>query len=288
MPKPGDYRERINAVVKARWKGLLKNREACLHSDDVDAVHDLRVATRRLRAALGLFGILCPGGEAPRARAAIRRLTRGIGELRNLDEGIIFFSRNIPGKRTDGDTFAPLLGHLRGRREAEARHVHRLLEKLDITGMERAIGGLAGCLREPDRGRNGKGAPASIPAYFSEEGLRLYGEIRRHLPGALAAENVQTRHALRIAIKRWRYFLEIAAEIFEQDYRETLELLKEYQQLLGDLNDLRVFGAFTSETPLAPAGSALLDTRIERLTAGHLKRLALLLDKRPIRYQFSV
>ncbi|KAB0672460.1 CHAD domain-containing protein [Oryzomonas sagensis] len=292
MPEPDDsrenYRERAAAVVRARWKGLLKNREACLRCDAVDAVHDLRVSTRRLRAALDFFGALCPGDEAPRARPSIRRLTRGIGELRNLDEGIIFFSRNAPDKRGTGDTFAPLLLHLRARRESEALKVRRLLKKLDTARMERVIDRYAAWVREPADGRHRPGAPTSIPAYFSEEGLRLYGEICRHLPGALVTENVQNRHALRIAVKRWRYFLEIAAEIFPQDYRETLELLKEYQQLLGDLNDLRVFGAFAHEAPLAPDGAAALDALVARLTANHLEHLALLLEQRPIRYQFSV
>ncbi|KAA0893196.1 CHAD domain-containing protein [Oryzomonas rubra] len=292
MPEPDDsreiYRERAIAVVRARWKGLLKNREACLRSDDVDAVHDLRVSTRRLRAALDFFGSLCPGDEAPRARSSIRRLTRGIGELRNLDEGILFFSRNIPDKRGIGDAFAPLLLHLRARRESEALNVQRLLKKLDTTRMEQVIDRYATCVREPADGRHSHGAPASLPAYFSEEGLRLYGEVCHHLPGALVRENARNRHALRIAVKRWRYFLEIAAEIFQQDYRETLELLKEYQQLLGDLNDLRVFEAFAHETPLPPAGAAALDALATRLTANYLQRLALLLDKHPIRYQFSV
>lgn len=292
MPEPDDsrenYRERAIAVVRARWKGLLKNREACLHNDDVDAVHDLRVSTRRLRAALDFFGTLCPGDEAPHARSSIRRLTRGIGELRNLDEGILFFSRTIADKRATADTFAPLLLHLRNRRESEARNVHRLLKKLDTTSMERMLDRFATGVRQPVDDRYRHGTPTSIPAYFSEEGLRLYGAIFCHLPGALVRENGQNRHALRIAVKRWRYFLEIAAEIFQQDYHETLELLKEYQQLLGDLNDLRVFVAFAHETPLASAEAATLDTLVTRLTESHLKHLAQLLDKHPIRYQFSV
>jgi CHAD domain-containing protein len=277
------YRKNAVAVVTACWKNLLKNRETCLNSDDVDDIHDLRVSTRRLRAALDLFGTFCPCGGATRARSSVRCLTRGIGELRNLDEAILFFSRTPPAKGATGGMFAPLLLHLRDKREHEANKFRRLLRKLDTIKMEQVIDRLVTCLREPD---NGMHKDTSIPAYFSECGLHLYGEIYRHLPGALPLENALNRHSLRIAVKRWRYFLEIAAETFEQDYGDALELLKGYQQLLGNLNDLTVFGALAGEVLLTPDGSAALDTLVRRRTADYLRQLAVLLEKHPIRYKF--
>jgi CHAD domain-containing protein len=281
-----NYRNNAVTVVTACWKNLLKNRKTCLNGDDVDAIHDLRVSTRRLRAALDLFGPFCSIDEAPHVRSSIRRLTRGIGELRNLDEAILFFSRLPSGKGTSGDMFAPLLLHLSDKREHELIKVRKLLKKLDATRIGQTIDRLVACLREPDDSGHGDGSPISIPAYFSEYGLRLYGDINRHLPGALQSENVQNRHALRIAVKHWRYFLEIAARIFERDYEKTLELLKDYQQLLGNLNDLRVFGTLTGEVSLAPAASAKLGTLFGRLTADHLGKLAVMLEKHPIRYEF--
>lgn len=292
MSEPGDikgnYRENAVAVVISHWKSLQKNRHVCLRSDDVDAIHDLRVSTRRLRAALDLFGAFCSGDEAPRVRSSIRRLTHGIGELRNLDEAILFFSRDIPGEQATGDIFASLLLHLRDKRESEALKVRRLLKKLDTDRLEQTIDRLAICLRESDGSIHGNGAPTSMPAYFSEYGLHLYGDIYRQLPGVLLPENEQKRHALRIAVKRWRYFLEIAAVVFEQDYLKMLELLKGYQQLLGNLNDLRVFKTLADETSLTSAGSATLDTLVKRLTTNYLKELDQMLDKHPIRYQFSM
>ena len=281
-----NHRKNAVTVVKACWEHLLKNRETCLNGEDVDAIHDLRVSTRRLRAALDLFGTFCPVGDVPRAHSSIRSLTRGIGELRNLDEAILFFSRTPPGKGATGDMFAPLLLHLSDKREHEATKVRRLLKKLDTTRIEQTIDRLVTCLHEPDDGMRKDGAPTSIPAYFSGYGLHLYEDIYRHLPGALQLENAQYRHALRIAVKRWRYFLEIAAEIFKQDYEKTLELLKEYQQLLGNLNDLRVFGTLAGEVSLTPAASAMLDTMVGSLTADYLGKLAMMLDNHPIRYEF--
>ena len=290
MSEPDDsrknYRNNAVTVVTACWKNLLKNRKTCLNGDDVDAIHDLRVSTRRLRAALDLFGPFCSIDEAPHVRSSIRRLTRGIGELRNLDEAILFFSRLPSGKGTSGDMFAPLLLRLSDKREHEATKVRRLLKKLDTTRIEQTIDRLITCLHEPYDGMRKDGAPISIPAYFSGYGLHLYGDIYQHLPGALQLENAQYRHALRIAVKRWRYFLEIAAGIFKRDYEETLVVLKEYQQLLGNLNDLRVFGALAGEVSLTPDASAVLDTLAGSLTEDYLGKLAVMLDKHPIRYEF--
>ena len=64
----------------------------CRTSAAVDAVHDLRVATRRLREALRLFGPWLPGEETRRVRRRLRQITRGLGPVRDQDVALEFYT----------------------------------------------------------------------------------------------------------------------------------------------------------------------------------------------------
>ncbi len=47
-----------NKVLRVRFEEILEKRDAALHSEDIEGVHDMRVATRRLRSALHDFAPL--------------------------------------------------------------------------------------------------------------------------------------------------------------------------------------------------------------------------------------
>ncbi len=53
--------------------------------DDIDALHDMRVATRRLRAALEIFGPCLPRRSCAAALAEIKQLADALGERRDRD-----------------------------------------------------------------------------------------------------------------------------------------------------------------------------------------------------------
>ncbi len=77
------------AAIFDRIKVVRKLFDPVLKGKDIDAVHDMRVASRRLRAALAVFGPCLPN-EAQTWRREIRRLTRSLGMARDLDVQIEF------------------------------------------------------------------------------------------------------------------------------------------------------------------------------------------------------
>ena len=64
---------------------LQQNHHGALHSEDVEYIHQMRVATRRLRAALRLFDPALPPGLRDGLRQPIASLTRQLGQVRDLD-----------------------------------------------------------------------------------------------------------------------------------------------------------------------------------------------------------
>jgi CHAD domain-containing protein len=72
-------------VVKARSKEVFEHSEGVLDLDDVERVHDMRVATRRLRAALEIFEPCFPSKRHRKALKKVKALADALGERRDAD-----------------------------------------------------------------------------------------------------------------------------------------------------------------------------------------------------------
>lgn len=74
-----------NAVVRSLWGAMLSPSSAVLLGNNVEAVHDMRVAMRRLRFALRTFGDGYPHKRLERISKKTRRLRKKLGEVRDAD-----------------------------------------------------------------------------------------------------------------------------------------------------------------------------------------------------------
>ena len=101
MPDLSVVQERFSGILLAHWEELLRLRRVVLKTSDLDDIHDLRVASRRFRAVLDLYCRLSSKSPKSGVNKSVRKLTRTLGGLRNVDESRIFFQ-----DRTDTDTFA--------------------------------------------------------------------------------------------------------------------------------------------------------------------------------------
>ncbi len=72
-------------VVAVRAREVVAHRDGVLGAEGVEALHDMRVATRRLRAALELFECCFPRQAFAQALDEVKRLADALGERRDLD-----------------------------------------------------------------------------------------------------------------------------------------------------------------------------------------------------------
>ena len=72
-------------AVKVRAKEVFKHSEGVIDLDDVERVHDMRVATRRLRAALEVFEPCFPRKRHRKALKRVKALADALGERRDVD-----------------------------------------------------------------------------------------------------------------------------------------------------------------------------------------------------------
>jgi CHAD domain-containing protein len=82
------YAEAAAKVISVRSGELTDHARGVLDTGDIERVHDMRVATRRLRAALEVFEPCFPGKPYAHALGEVKRLADGLGERRDRDVAI--------------------------------------------------------------------------------------------------------------------------------------------------------------------------------------------------------
>jgi len=247
-----------------------------LKTSDLNSIHDLRVASRRFRAALELFyPFLLPGKRAD-LRKSVRKLTQALGVLRNIDEAALFFASHDPAGMSADRSFRTALAKLRSR---ELQRVHTCLKAFAHRRLDRALRKIVSTL---DEAAIAAGYSSSIQAYFSETAAGKQQSTQQLLAGTTIPGHRTSRHALRIAIKKWRYFLEITAPILDRDYTPSLELLKEYQSLLGRMNDIAEFEALLKKLKLPRSTRHAADGVLQTEDACLLENFTELTCRKPL------
>jgi CHAD domain-containing protein len=281
-PDSATILERSRGVFFAQWEELLRLRRAVLKTSDLDDIHDLRVASRRFRAELELFSPFSKKSSITELRKNVRKLTQTLGGLRNVDEAQLFFqSRTPPGSSAD----TMLCQAISGLRTRELKRIEKTLTAFDHRSLDRLVREMVAGLGEEcitDRNR------FSLLAYFSDVSIRLYLPIQQLLPVSNAPEHRASRHALRIAIKKWRYFFEIIAQVLDRDYTHILELLKEYQSILGRMNDIVEFELLLQHLVIPPDLREYAEAALLAEDALLLKNFAELIERKPLAYTFMI
>jgi CHAD domain-containing protein len=281
-PDSATILERSRGVFFAQWEELLRLRRAVLKTFDMDDIHDLRVASRRFRAAVELFSPFANKSSITELRKDVRKLTQTLGGLRNVDEALLFFQSRAP---SESSTDTMLCQAISGLRPRELKRIEKTLKLFDYRNLDRLVRKMVAGLNEDcitDRNR------FSLLAYFSDVSIRLYLPIHQLFAVSTAPGDRASRHALRIAIKKWRYFFEIIAQVLDRDYTHILDQLKEYQSILGRMNDIVEFEVLLHNLDLNTVTHKYVEATFLAEDALLLENLTDLIERKPLAYTFLI
>lgn len=278
LPPAAELLSRLDSYLHEQWGQLIRLRQLVLEQFDDEDIHDLRVASRRLRAVIPLLEPFIGKKTARRLRRPLQRLTREVGRLRNLDEARAYL------RRLCDPALQPLIDRLERQRRKEVRLVRELLETLPYKRLEQQLGEVSAQLAAQQTASG-----HAVVALLAERSLLLYRPIHELLQLNGLSQLAEERHALRIAVKKWRYFNELLAVLLKNDQRRLLERLKRYQTLLGDLNDRELLLALLRDTTKLPAERR---AAVEAAVLGEhrqlVRRFGTLLRTAPLHYRFEV
>jgi len=204
---------------------------------EIAAVHKARVASRRVREALPIVLTQASPKQVRRIRRSVQRITRALGPLRELDVtlGLIAAEADArPDAAAALDIVRQQVLDERQRREAH------LIDRLQAIDIEKLAYRVTAAL-EPD--------PHDVqdenPAVVARAVLAVRVARRaRELNGAIAAAGSlyapEPLHDVRIAVKKLRYALELAADLRLLASNGSVARLKALQSTLGELHDLQI------------------------------------------------
>jgi CHAD domain-containing protein len=227
----------MRLVLLTRLEEMCEHREAALHSQGEDGIHDMRVASRRLRSALRDFRTYLRGGRRlGEAHAELKRLADTLGEVR--DEDVAAGSLEKMKAEAPEEARAGLELFAADRRARRERAHAALAPELEAESFEAARGKIAAAFEratEPRKKDDG-GGEQSFAEMGREVILRSWDELRGRGADIYRPLKSKRLHKVRIAAKRLRYALELFCACFD-GLKELAHELAELQKALGNLHD---------------------------------------------------
>lgn len=253
---------------------LLRNYAAVIEQHDAAALHQSRVALRRLRAAFSIFAQLVAGKDSALLKAELKAVAVALGVARDLDVLIrILDAQPVPAdvEQADVDELLLQLDRLRARAYAEAAAL------LQGASFQRLLFRMAAWIEDGDWLDQASGDMQAVPvAEFAARVLRRRRSSVEKAARDLATLGPRQRHRLRIKVKKLRYATDFFASVFpsrrstvrQKAFSSALETL---QDRLGELNDMatgRSLGAL-DRAAIDAIERAGLHTVLERMLGAH-------------------
>ena len=144
------YAEAAATIVSVRASELTEQADGVLDTGDIERVHDMRVATRRLRAALEIFEPCFPEKAYQEALGEVKRLADALGERRDRDVAIAMlhsFGGQMPAPDRRG--IGSLIDQLRDEQEEANRELAPLVELPHVTALRESLDELVTTARGP-------------------------------------------------------------------------------------------------------------------------------------------
>jgi CHAD domain-containing protein len=262
--------EALGIAFENEYRAVLNHDPGTRRGDDAEHLHQLRVATRRLRAFLRAARPLLDETWSEPLREELGWLGGHLGPARDLDVMLERLGAEIDGLGGDGEAATSLLDTLEEERATAYRDVVETLEgERYLALLDRLEGAAAPPLSGDDR---------PLAKIFAREAKRM-----RKAFAELGDEPEDDElHAARIKVKRARYAADLAAHELGGAGSDFVAIAKKMQDLLGDHQDAVVAQgrirdwAATAFTPEAGfAAGRLIQLERDRMTAARAQWPAL-------------
>jgi CHAD domain-containing protein len=241
------------AVLRKDAASMLAHEPGTRLGEDIESLHQMRVATRRMRAALSLFETVLPA-RAARVHEELGWLAGVLGSVRDLDiqlGNLDAWTEELPGVHRQA---LDELGDLLLSHHVSARLA--LLEALDSRRYERLVTALTSMLDQgPLRRASIMQAPAldALPELIGRRHREAEKAVRRaHRTGI-----VDDFHRLRIRCKRLRYAIEFTGDLYGGDVKRYARQVASLQDELGLIQDAETAANRLQDIALGDEGTLL-------------------------------
>ena len=242
----GERSEKVRELALRQLNRFISYEAKVLKGNDGDAIHDMRVASRRLQQVLDLLYPKPRPTELRRSRRQIRRCRAALGDVRNCDVLLELVKQSLGRKRSARrEAWTAVQHFLLLRRSESFLRAMRKLGKINLAVFYVNLKEFL--LRDQPDGH------AAEHHHHGSEGLRsgfteelahalesTWGRFEDQVAQSHRHPRPEVIHGARIATKRLRYLLEVVHEFGAAGSADALAWLRQLQQHLGDWHDLEV------------------------------------------------
>ena len=199
---------------------------------DNRAVHQARVTSRRLREAVPVLATGLKNTKAGKARRKIRRLTRALGTVRELDVTLGLLDELARSTHVPRTAVEDVRARVIEERDARRKVMLERLDGIDVEKLYKRLHSVGTALDE-----------SAVEPWRKALATRLVSRVRSLSAAMDAAGHMyaaEQLHAVRIAAKKLRYGLELAADTGVKEAAAHVRTIKRAQDMLGKLHDFQV------------------------------------------------
>lgn len=232
-------------ILRVRFEEVLEFRGAALDSEGIEGVHDMRVATRRLRSALRDFAHMLKRNSLKKISKDIKQIADTLGAARDQDVAIVALKK-LRKKSKDKQVKAGIAKLIEDRRAIREQAQLDLMETLAVSNMEILQKSFE---KTVDAATRQKTSARVIT--FNEAGRTVVGKSLEEFCDL--SENIyepfvdKPLHKLRIAAKRLRYAVELYTTCWGAPLAPFADSIAEMQGFLGEVHDADVWLESLSE-----------------------------------------
>jgi len=220
-----------------RWKRYRAELKRCRSEFSNEAVHDLRVAARRMLAFIRLLNSISPRPRLQRLNRAFKDQLDKFDNLRDTQVVLAEISETLQ----ELPQLQEFKDHLQGREKRLLRTLRKKLKGIDLLEVSKRIRRMHESLKtESD-------TELVLPMFQAVDDAFL--SIRQRWNWINPAQ-ATTIHRVRIAFKTFRYMVEIIHPLVGQFPPENLKYMHDYQSLMGEIQDMEVIMQTLAEIPI--------------------------------------
>ncbi len=231
-----DLYRRVETSLAGMVAGLFGPASSLGQGEGREVIHQMRVNGRRLRVGLAFWAGLLDARELEQIQRHLRRIGDALGAIRVHD---VNRQQVLKLAGADAKVVAPLLHHWQQQRAEELTAGCELLRLLQVSELDDRVRRLLQNARYRTKEQLQQEAARQL------DGLRK--GARQRLKKFAARPASKTFHKLRIAVKEYRYGLELAAELIRFDAKPRVNKATKLQSLMGKCHDAEVAAAATAE-----------------------------------------
>lgn len=215
---------------------LQGNQDMVLHGSDVEGVHQMRIALRRLRSALKVFSEITEKKSSACIIEELEWMTNILGDARDLD---VLVTQTLPPMLKQMQNQASLVSLAKIAKQKRLQAYSEARQAITSQRYQRLLLTLGDWL-ENQRWVKQKTAEVTVDAIAKATLSKRYKQLKKGGKWLNHAES-EERHETRIAAKKLRYLAEFFAELYpSKNTKPLIKCLSQLQDQLGIMNDISV------------------------------------------------